>query len=160
MQRSCVATELDKIDLNVLRILQQNARESAQDIGDKVGLSPSAVQRRITRLKEVGVITDEVAIVSGAAIGRDLTLIVEVALENDTAQVVKQFIEHVSQFDAVMQFYYVTGPADYVIIFQAKSMQEYDAFTQTVFFSNKHVKNFNTKVVIRAIQVKTALPLE
>lgn len=155
-----MATELDKIDLNVLRMLQQNARESAQDIGDKVGLSASAVQRRITRLKEAGVITDEVAIVSGAAIGRDLTLIIEVALENDTASVVKQFIDHVSQFDAVMQLYYVTGPADYVIIFQAKSMQEYDAFTQAVFFSNKHVKNFNTKVVIRAIQVKTALPLE
>ena len=102
-------------------------------------------------------IEKEVAILSAKAIGRDFLLIVEVVLENDTKEVVDHFIYSVEQYCGVTQFYYVTGHSDYVIVFNAKDMQEYDKFTQDIFFSNEHVKTFNTKVVIKPIKVSHAL---
>jgi Lrp/AsnC family leucine-responsive transcriptional regulator len=151
-------TEIDKIDLRILRIIQDNARTSAQDIGDVVGLSASAVQRRISALKDVGVIQKEVAILSAEALGRDLTLIIEVVLENDTKEVVKDFVDSLTSYEAVTQCYYVTGAMDYVVIYQAQNMAEYDRFTQQVFFENRHVKTFNTKVVIRPVKISHRVP--
>jgi Lrp/AsnC family leucine-responsive transcriptional regulator len=151
--KKLMQTEIDNIDLNILRVIQDNVRTSAQEIGETVGLSASAVQRRITSLKDIGVIQKEVAILSAEALGRDLTLVVEVALENDTKEVVNDFIASLICHDEVTQCYYVTGAMDYVLIYQARNMAEYDRFTQRVFFENRYVKTFNTKVVIRPIKV-------
>lgn len=145
--------ELDKIDLQILRIIQNNTRTSSQDIGETVGLSSSAVQRRLTALKEMGVIQKEVAILSAEALGRNLTLIAEVALENENKDAIKSFVESIERHEGVSNFYYVTGPMDYIIIYQAGNMADYDRFTQQVFFENPFVKTFNTKVVIRPIKV-------
>lgn len=154
-----MAIELDRIDHHILRILQKNCRTSAHDIGEQVGLSASATQRRISTLREQGVISKEVAVLNPQAIGRELTLLVEVILENDTPEIVQSFIESITAFEAVTQFYYVTGASDYVLIYNAKSMSEYDQFTQEVFFANPNVKTFNTKVTIRPIKVGHELPV-
>ncbi|TRY31048.1 Lrp/AsnC family transcriptional regulator [Aliiglaciecola sp. M165] len=158
MQKKIMQNELDKIDLHILRIIQQNTRTSSHDIGENVGLSSSAVQRRIVALKEIGVIKKEVAILSAEALGRNLTLIAEVALENENKDSIKSFIESIERHTNVTHFYYVTGAMDYVIIYQAQEMSDYDRFTQDVFFNNRYVKTFNTKVVIRPIKVSHDVP--
>lgn len=152
-----MSIELDKFDHHILQIIQKDCRLSARNIGDTVGLSASATQRRLTALRASGVIHKEVALVNPSIMGRELTLIIEVVLEDDDAQVVKQFCASVDNYSAVSHFYYVTGQSDYVIIFQAHNMEEFDAFSQAVFFKNTHVKTFNTKVVIKPIKSETAL---
>ncbi len=151
--------QIDKIDLKILRIIQENNKISAQDIGDTVGLSASAVQRRITALKESGVILKDAAILSSKALGKDLTLIVEVALINESKKEISAFINRIEREPAVTQCYYVTGPMDYVIIYQASDMAQYDHFTQEVLFENPYVKTFNTKVVIRQIKSTHKVPI-
>ena len=72
---------LDKLDKAILRRLQDNGRETYDVIGAQVGLSPSAVLRRVKRLEEVGVIDRYVALVPPEAVGLGLTAYLNVRLE-------------------------------------------------------------------------------
>ena len=72
--------DLDKLDRRILAILQKDARRPAELIGVDVGLSASAVQRRIVRMREEAVITAEVALVDPKQAGRPLTMIVDVEI--------------------------------------------------------------------------------
>ena len=78
---TAIAT-LDKLDRAILRSLQRNGRETYDVVGEQVGLSPSAVLRRVKRLEDAGVIARYVALVTPEAVGLSLTAYLNVRLEN------------------------------------------------------------------------------
>ena len=78
------ANALDKLDKAILRRLQDNGRETYDVIGEQVGLSPSAVLRRVKRLEDSGVIARYVALVRPEAVGLGLTAYLNVRLEKHT----------------------------------------------------------------------------
>ena len=85
--KSCamgVNDALDKLDRAILRCLQHNGRETYDVIGEQVGLSPSAVLRRVKRLEDSGVIDRYVALVKPEAVGLGLTAYLNVRLEKHT----------------------------------------------------------------------------
>jgi DNA-binding Lrp family transcriptional regulator len=75
---------LDKLDKAILRALQANGRETYDVVGEQVGLSPSAVLRRVKRLEEAGIIDRYVALVRPEAVGLGLTAYINVRLEKHT----------------------------------------------------------------------------
>jgi Lrp/AsnC family leucine-responsive transcriptional regulator len=152
--------KLDSIDVRILKAVQEDSRISSQELGEKSALSPSAAQRRLNALRDAGVITKEVALVSPEKVGRPLLLIAEVTLVNDSPGAVREFIDMLKATDAVAQCYYVTGAADYVVHYLARTMSEYDEFTQAAFFNNKFVSTFTTKVVMRVIKSGPAIAVE
>src|SRR5437879_3184580 len=85
-----VTPVVDELDRRILVVLQQDARLSAEAIGTQIGLSASAVQRRIARLRDEAVITAEVAIVDPKSVGRSLTLIVDVEVERERPQLMAE----------------------------------------------------------------------
>jgi DNA-binding Lrp family transcriptional regulator len=86
-----VKKRLDEFDLKLLEQIQQNNRFSADELAEKVCLSPSSVQRRLRRLRQAKIIERELAIVSPEALGRSLTAIVEVTLDTDRPKAVEEF---------------------------------------------------------------------
>lgn len=73
--------DLDEFDKQLLQLLQQNNRMTASELGDRVGLSSSAVQRRLTRLREEKIIEADVSIISPEVVGLGITCVVDVILE-------------------------------------------------------------------------------
>ncbi|MEO6633932.1 MAG: winged helix-turn-helix transcriptional regulator, partial [Mucilaginibacter sp.] len=71
----------DQFDKHILRLVQQDNRLTADELADKVGLSPSAVQRRLKRLRDEKIIEADVSIVSPQVVGLELTCVVDVILE-------------------------------------------------------------------------------
>ena len=145
--------ELDAIDRKLLAAVQIDAAQSADALAQRVGLSASAVQRRLNRLKEAGVIRREVAVVSHEAVGRPFLLIVEVKVEGDKEPDATNFERRIESSPEVMQCYYVTGGADYVLVCSFRDMSEYEAFSQRHFVENPRVVRFETKVVISPIKM-------
>jgi Lrp/AsnC family leucine-responsive transcriptional regulator len=94
---------LDEFDLKLLDAIQRNNRLTAAQLAERVCLSPSAVQRRLHRLRERKVIEAEVAIVSPEALGQSLTAIVEVTLDTDRPKVVEEFQRAIQAAPEVMQ---------------------------------------------------------
>ena len=151
---------MDDFDRKLLALLQDNARLTAEQLGERVGLSASACHRRVRRLRDTGVIEAEIAVVSPEAVGRSLTMIVEVALEREHPHIVDAFKRSMRATPEVMQCYYVTGDADFVIILTARDMKSYERFTQRFFFDNPQVRRFRTFVVMDRTKVGLGVPMD
>jgi len=151
---------LDEFDLKLLDAIQRNSRLTAAQLAEIVCLSPSAVQRRLHRLRERKVVAAEVAIVSPEALGQSLTAIVEVTLDTDRPKVVEEFQRAIQAAPEVMQAYYVTGNADYVLVVTAKNMADYEAFACKFLSKRPHVKYFRTSIVIRRVKCGMTLPIK
>ncbi|MDC0612535.1 Lrp/AsnC family transcriptional regulator [Vibrio sp.] len=150
---------LDRIDEAILSQLQRNARLTSEELGQIVNLSPSACQRRIKRLREKNIIQSEVAIIDPKAIGRDISMLVLVTLERERNDIIDSFKRSVKSTPEVMMGYYITGEADFMLIVTAKSMEEYEQFTQHFFYDNPNIKSFKTMVVMDRIKAGFELPI-
>lgn len=152
--------ELDAFDRKILAQVQRNARITAAELSERVGLSPSACHRRLSALRESGVIQAEIAVIDPRAVGRRITMLVTVTLEREHSDVISEFKRAVREMPEIMQCYYVTGQADFVLILTARSMEAYDAFVERFLFSNRNVRRFETMVVMDRVKVGFDLPID
>jgi Lrp/AsnC family leucine-responsive transcriptional regulator len=152
---------MDAFDIKILNIVQRDNRLSAEKIAERVGLSPSSVQRRLKRLRKSGIIEADVAVVSPEAAGRRLIAIVGVTLQQERplGPEMQEFKKLMLQAPEVMQCYHVTGDSDFVLIITAKDMQEYEALTRRFFVENKSVRRFYTSIVVSRVKFGTIIPL-
>ena len=145
--------ELDELDKQLLKQLQQNNRITAEELGNRVNLSTSAVQRRLKRLRQDKIIEADISIISPAAVGFGITCVVDVTLNLGNSKAIDSFKSIMSECVEVMQCYYVTGTYDFVIIVNAKDMKDYDEFSKKYFMDNPSVKQFYTHVVMDKVKV-------
>ncbi len=128
MKRSQTAQTLDDIDRRILRLLRENAHLTTQDIADKVGLSQTPCWSRIKRMEESGVIAGYVALLNPEKIGRPLSVIVEVNLDQHDDEKIETFSRHLAQLPEVTDAYLTTGEYDYVIIAAVEDTEDYEQF--------------------------------
>ena len=153
-------SELDRIDMAILDMLQANNRITSDELGAHVGLSATACQRRLKHLRAKGVIEADVSIVSPKAIGRPISMLVLVSLERERADIVDRFKASIRATRQVMIGFYVTGDADFVLLVTARSMEDYEQFTRRFFYENRDIKGFKTMVVMDRVKVSFALPID
>lgn len=151
---------MDGLDRRILREVQNDCSLSAAQLGERCGTTESTALRRFNRLRRSGVIRSEVAIVDGDKIGRGLLLFVNVRLEREDGRAVKAFVERIRKHPDVLQFYFVTGTSDYVILLSARSMVDYNRFLQAELVPDPIVIMSDTNVVIRALKMSLALPVD
>ncbi|HEV2675936.1 MAG TPA: Lrp/AsnC family transcriptional regulator [Aliidongia sp.] len=152
-------TSLDEFDREILRRLQVDARATGEEIGAAVHLSAAAVQRRIKRLRAIGAITAEVAIVDPALVGQAMSFIVGVELERERADMLDAFRRAARADPNVQQCYYVTGVADFILIVVARDMADFEAFTRRLLFDNSNIRRFTTSVVMSRDKVGNVVPV-
>ncbi len=126
-----------------------------------MGLSPSAVQRRLKRLREDGIIESDVAIVSPEAVGRTLTAIVGVIIDKERPLLaaLTEFNELMLSTPEVMQCYDVTGEFDFIVVITAKDMQEYELISRKLFMENPNVRRYKSSLVVRRVKSGAVVPL-
>ena len=145
--------KLDELDKQLLSQLQQNNRITAEELGNRINLSTSAVQRRLKRLRQDKIIEADISIVSPAAVGLGITCVVDVTLNLGNSKVIDSFKSLMSDCAEVMQCYFVTGTYDFVIIVNTKDMSDYENFSKKYFMDNPDVKQFYTHVVMDKVKV-------
>jgi Lrp/AsnC family transcriptional regulator, leucine-responsive regulatory protein len=152
---------MDSFDVKILNIIQQDNRLSTEKIADQVGLSSSAVQRRLKRLREDRVIEAEVAIVSPEAVGRNLTAIVGVIIDKDRplSLALAEFKKLMLGTPEVMQCYDVMGEFDFIVLISAKDMPEYEALSRRLFMENPNIRRYKSSLVIRRVKSETMILL-
>lgn len=155
----CFIWNVDKFDIVILEILQQNNLTPQREIGEKIGLSAAAVQRRIKRMRNTGVIQSEFAVLNHEHFGNPITLLVEVFLESEKAELIEKTVELFQDTPEVQQCFYVTGESDFFLIIIVQSMIEYELLTQRIFFGVENVKTFRTIVVMNTHKQGLNLPL-
>ena len=152
--------QLDSYDIKLLSVLQGDAKLSQRQLSEAVNLSPSAVNRRIAALEAEGVISSTVAVVDPAAVGRPITILVEVKVESERLDLLDEVKRRFTVCPQVQQVYYVTGDFDFVLIVNVTDMTEYEQLTRELFFVSGNIKSFKTYVAMQRIKVSLQIPLE
>lgn len=152
--------QYDRIDARILEVMQKNNRLTSEAIGDMVGLSATACQRRLKRLRSEGIIEADVSIVSAKAVGRPVQMLVLVSLERERADIIDRFKKAIKSTAEVVNGFYVTGDADFVLYVTASSMEDYEAFTRRFFYENSDIKAVKTMVVMDRVKAGFAVPVE
>ncbi|MCK9798175.1 AsnC family transcriptional regulator [Pseudomonas chlororaphis] len=148
---------LDGFDRAILQIVQQDNTTPLRALADQVNLSSASVQRRLKRMEECGVITGNVAIVDPTQVGKPITIVVEVMTERTSIDAMEAMKKHFA-VPEVQQCYYVTGEADFVLIVNVATMQEYQALARRLFAENANVKWFKTMVALDRLKVGLEVP--
>lgn len=152
--------ELDKLDRRILAILQKDARRPAELMGADVGLSASAVQRRIARMREEAVITAEVALVDPKQAGRPLTMIVDVEVERERPELLASLKQWIAAEPCIQEAWYVTGAGDYVLIVVARDVDDFEALMQRFVADNANVRRFQTRVALSTLKRGMFVPMD
>jgi len=157
IKTTATSQALDKFDRAILDLVQCDNTMALRLIAEQVNLSTAAVQRRLKRMEEGGVITGNVAIVDPTAVGRPITIIVEVMAERTSLEALEAMKAHFA-VPEVQQCYYVTGEVDFVLVLTVASMQEYQALARRLFAENTNVTWFKTIVALDRVKVGLDVP--
>ncbi len=145
MEFSNEKLELDAIDLRILDQLQRDASVSNQDLAASVHVSPPTCLRRVKRLRDLGVVQRQVAILNPerlkAITGHGLTAVVEVTLTQQNTELLEAFETRIKPEPAVQQCYRVSPGPDFVLIVHVREMADYVALAQRVFTQDTQVRN-------------------
>jgi len=151
--------DLDRFDRQLLNLVQADSAQTAEQLAEHVGLSPSAIQRRLKRLREQGVIARDAAIVDPRAIGRPTYFIVSLEIERERQEHLAQLREWLTKRAEVQQAFYVTGETDFVIIVTARDTEAFDAMMSRLVRENPNVRRFTTKVVLNLLKQGLTIPV-
>ena len=151
--------KLDDFDVAILRCLQDNNRLTSEALAEQVGLSPTACQRRMKKLRHSGAIAGDVSVVDPAHVGGRMIMIVQVVLARGQADIVDAFKRDVRRTPEIQQCYYVTGDSDFVLVVTARDMADYEALTRRIFFDNPNIQKFHTMVAMETVKAGLKLAL-
>jgi Lrp/AsnC family leucine-responsive transcriptional regulator len=154
---------LDRLDVAILRRLQLNGRETYDVIGEQVGLSASAVLRRVKRLEEAGVIDRYVALVRPESVGLGLTAYINVRLEKHTESHKRNpmdvFRASVQTWPEVVECAALTGEMDYLLRVVVEDMGHYSRFIMDTLLKHPSVQDCKTSFVLDRVKATTAVPI-
>ena len=155
--------ELDEIDLRLLDLLQHAASLSNQELAQRAFTSPPTCLRRVKRLREAGVIEQQIAVLSAdtlaPTLGFGLTAVIEISLDRQGAEWLDAFEQRVLPDADVQQCYRVSpGPA-FILVVHTRDMPHYHALVQRLFTSEANVRNVKAFFSVRRAKFGAQLPL-
>ncbi|HET9398697.1 MAG TPA: Lrp/AsnC family transcriptional regulator [Sphingomicrobium sp.] len=151
--------ELDRFDRQLLNLVQRDASLTAERLADHVNLSPSAIQRRLKRLRDEGVIERQCAILDPKKVGRPTFFIVSLQVERERPELLAQLRRWLAEEMHVQQAFYVTGEADFVLVVTVPDTEAYDDLMGRLMSENANVKRFTTNVAMGVVKRGSMIPI-
>ncbi|ABM05039.1 transcriptional regulator, AsnC family [Psychromonas ingrahamii 37] len=153
--------KLDRIDKNILRLMQGNARISNLELADRVGLSPTPCSRRVKRLEESGIIDKHVTLLKPSVLGLNLTAMIGISMDRHTPDRFDKFERAVATLPEVLECLIVTGQsADFLLKVVVRDMQHYEKFLLGQLTKLEGVTGVHSSFVLREVVKKTEFPLD
>ncbi len=153
------ATELDGIDLKILKALQEDGKLTNNALAERVGLSPSPCLRRVNLLEEKGVIARYVALADSAKLGLPVNVFVSVTLDRQIEENLDAFEVAVTKRPEVMECYLMTGESDYLLRIVVPDLAAYERFLKQHLTRIPGVANIRSSFALKQVRYQTVLPL-
>lgn len=148
---------LDRIDFEILDLLQKDGRLSNKEIAAAVGLAPSSCFERIKRLRDNGVLLGFHADVSQAALGITMQAMVAIQLKQHSRELVEAFYEHVLSLPECIAVYHVAGRQDFMVHVVVRDTDHLRNLAMDAFTTRPEVAHLETSLIYAA-SLKHALP--
>ncbi|MFO1318819.1 MAG: Lrp/AsnC family transcriptional regulator [Burkholderiales bacterium] len=150
---------LDKFDLAILAILQQDSRTSLQDIGARVGLSTTACWNRIRNLETDGVIEGYTVRIRPEKVGFSESVIVQVTLESHSEDTLARFGRTLEEIPEVLEACLVSGDYDYYIRIAVRDTRDYERLLREKLYRIPGIRHSKSSFVLRTLK-NSPVPLD
>ena len=150
---------LDATDRRILALLQTEAGMNAAAIGEKIGLSQSAVWRRIAGLREQGVIRDQPAKIDREKIGLNTMVFAHVKLTSHGRSNLSAFSEAVQRYPEVLDCYVLLGNVDFLLRIVTEDIKAYEQFFFEKLSQLEGIQEVNSSIVLSETKHSSVLPL-
>ncbi len=149
---------MDRIDRNILKLLQNDSTMPVADIARKIGLSTTPCWRRIQKMEEDKIIVRRVAILDNKKVNVGVTVFVSIKTDQHNKEWLKRFSEIISAYDEVVEFFRMSGQIDYLLKVVVPDIESYDEFYKKL-VAKIEIENVSSSFAMERIKDTTALPL-
>jgi Lrp/AsnC family transcriptional regulator, leucine-responsive regulatory protein len=150
---------LDRLDLRILAALQENNQATAQELAERVPLSPSAILRRIRQYREEGVIAADVSILDADRVGELISVLYMIQLERHAPSAVGDVRAHLARAPQVQICLEISGVFDMSCVAVFRSMSEFDVFSDTHIAAHPAIRRYEVSFIKKRIKFTTSIPL-
>lgn len=158
-QTPTLAPQLDEVDVRILNLLQQDGRLSIRELAKRVNLSPTPVHERVRRLEASGIIDHYSAVVNPGRIGHLIVFFVNIILKEHSTKLGGEFIQKITSFPEVVEFYTIGGEHDFMIKVMVPDMAAYRRFFVDQLGEVPNIARLNSVIVLDTIRKGTHIPL-
>lgn len=151
---------LDKFDLEILRVLQSDGRISNQELADKISLSPSQCWRRVRQLEQIGIIRSYTTLLDPKLLQLNIVAFVHVILENHHPASVKEFEKAIEKWPEILECHATSGDYDFFLKIIAADLDAYYEFMNTKLLQIKAVRTVNTGFSLQQKKYTSNLPVK
>jgi Lrp/AsnC family leucine-responsive transcriptional regulator len=155
-----MVNELDKIDLHILRILQENGRITNLQLSNDIGLSPAPTLERVRKLENAGYIKSYHALVDEELLGLGIKTFIQVQLDFHKNNTIQVFLEEVEEIREITECHHVTGQCDFLLKVYVKDIKSYERLIMDKISKISVIKTFQTMMIMSTNKKKAAVPLE
>lgn len=150
--------KLDRIDLELLKLLQEDATLAVAELASRVHLSATPCWRRIQRLREAGVIRKQVMLLDAAKLNLGVTVFVSIKTSQHSPEWTARFLRGVEAIPEVVEFYRMSGDVDYLLRIVVADIAGYDAvYKQLIQVAD--LADVSSSFSMEQLKYTTALPI-
>ncbi|HEY3301279.1 MAG TPA: winged helix-turn-helix transcriptional regulator [Methylophilaceae bacterium] len=157
--RTHAVRELDRIDIKILSILQEDARIPVTELAERVGLSVTPCGERIKRLEKEGVILGYHARLDPQALALSLLVFVELKLSSKSGAIFSKFKQEILKLPSVLECHLVSGDFDYLIKARIAQMSDYRTLLGDILLTLPGAQESRSYIVMEEVKEGFALPL-
>ncbi len=151
--------ELDRVDKKLLQLLQLDGTLSLAELAETVNLTTTPCWKRLKRMEENGIISKRVALLDPEKLGLSFTAFVQVKTSDHSHEWYRQFVEIISEYTEVMEFYRMAGEYDYMMKVLVADMKQFDLFYKRLVNSIDGLTNVTSTFAMEPLKYTTALPI-
>jgi Lrp/AsnC family leucine-responsive transcriptional regulator len=151
---------LDKVDRKILNLLQKDNQIPTRELAAKVHVSQPTCLRRIRELRETNIISADVAMVDPFALGYGMMAFLEVSLNNQSDEHMKEFEARMNREAEVLQCYFVSGDFDYFLVVHVLDMDAYYQFVRRVISGSGNVRHFQSRFPMKRAKFVTRIAFD
>lgn len=155
-----MAAELDKTDLQILKILQQNGRITNLQLSNEIGLSPAPTLERVRKLENSGYILSYHALVDEEKLGLGIKTFIQVSLDFHQNNTIQNFLEAIQEIKEITECHHVTGQCDFLLKVYVKDIKAYEQLIMQKISRITVVKTFQTMIIMSTNKKEPTVPLE
>jgi Lrp/AsnC family leucine-responsive transcriptional regulator len=155
-----MAVELDKIDLQILKILQQNGRITNLQLSNEIGLSPAPTLERVRKLENSGYILSYHALVDEEKLGLGIKTFIQVSLDFHQIDTIQTFLNEIQEIKEITECHHVTGQCDFLLKVYVKDIKAYEQLIMQKISRISVVKTFQTMIIMSTNKKEPTVPLE
>ena len=152
--------DLDKIDLNILKIMQENGRITNLQLSQHIGLSPAPTLERVRKLENSGYIKSYHALVDEEKLGLGIKTFIQVSLDFHQTDAIQTFLEEIKSIKEITECHHVTGQCDFVLKAYVKDIKTYEQLIIQKISKITVVKKFETMIIMSTSKKEPIVPLE